>query len=92
VTVASVAIFIRCIYRVVELSDGFSGDLANDETTFLVLEGPMIMVAMLALTLYHPGVVFKGGWQASQFRWRRDKSATAEKNHKSSDASVEVSP
>jgi len=75
VVIASLFIFIRCVYRVVELSDGFSGKLANDETTFLVLEGPMIMIAMLALTAFHPGIVFKGDWKASQFKWRPGKAS-----------------
>lgn len=32
-------ILIRCAYRIDELSDGYSGPLIHDETTFIVLEG-----------------------------------------------------
>lgn len=89
VVLASLSIFTRCIYRVVELSDGFSGPLANDEITFLILEGPMIMIAMLALSIFHPGHVFHGDWKASQFKWRPKQ---ASKRHNTSFASAEISP
>lgn len=55
---ATVLIFVRCIYRVAELWDGFSGHLANDEATFMVFEGPMIILAVASMTAFHPGRVF----------------------------------
>jgi hypothetical protein len=36
--------------------------LANNEVVFEVLEGPMIMVAVIALTVFHPGLCFGGMW------------------------------
>jgi len=48
---------------VAELSSGFSGALANNEPVFMVLEGPMIMIAAVALTVFHPGFCF--GWALS---------------------------
>lgn len=36
---AVVCIFIRCIYRVIELSEGWDGPLIKNETIFIVLEG-----------------------------------------------------
>ena len=38
-SLAVVCIFIRCIYRVIELSEGWDGALIKDQTTFIVLEG-----------------------------------------------------
>lgn len=38
-SLAILCIFIRCVYRVVELSEGWKGRLIKDETTFIVLEG-----------------------------------------------------
>ena len=55
-------IFIRCCYRVAELQSGFGGALANNEVDFMVLEGPMIMIATIALILFHPGFCFSGKW------------------------------
>lgn len=60
--VATVLIYIRCIYRVAELWDGFSGDLANHEATFMIFEGPMIILAVAMLTVFHPGRVFFDLW------------------------------
>ncbi|KIV83482.1 hypothetical protein PV11_05503 [Exophiala sideris] len=52
---ATLTIFIRCVFRVAELQAGFGGPLANDQVLFMIFEGPMIIVAAAALTLYHPG-------------------------------------
>ncbi|KAG6364813.1 hypothetical protein INS49_006417 [Diaporthe citri] len=59
---ATVLIFIRCVYRVAELKDGFSGELANDQTAFMILEGPMIILAVLAMTVCHPGRMLGHAW------------------------------
>ena len=59
---AAILIFVRCIYRVAELWDGFSGKLANEETNFMIFEGPMIFFAVAALTVFHPGRVFGDLW------------------------------
>lgn len=58
-------IFIRCVYRVAELWEGFSGYLANHESTFMIFEGPMIIIAVAAMTIYHPGRVFDNLWAAA---------------------------
>ncbi|KAF2474322.1 RTA1-domain-containing protein [Lindgomyces ingoldianus] len=60
--IATVLIFVRCIYRVIELQGGFSGHLANDEATFMIFEGPMIILAVTAMTGLHPGRVFDDLW------------------------------
>lgn len=36
---ATLCIFIRCVYRVFELSQGWDGELLHDEPKFIVLEG-----------------------------------------------------
>ncbi|KAG9387774.1 RTA protein [Pyrenophora tritici-repentis] len=59
---SSTLIFIRCIYRVAELWDGFNGKLANREATFMVFEGPMIFFAVSALTVFHPGRISGDLW------------------------------
>lgn len=68
--VAMLLVFIRCIFRCAELQEGFGGPLANDEVTFMILEGPMIFIAGILLTIWHPGFVFKGAW--AQAAWRFD--------------------
>lgn len=58
IAAATVTIQIRCIYRVVELAGGFRSEAANDQPAFMVLDGPMNMIAVGALTICHPGPLF----------------------------------
>lgn len=61
---ATLAIFIRSVYRCVELSGGFTGPLfTKDEALFMVLEGVMIVFAGAFLTFLHPGISFQGSWR-----------------------------
>jgi len=68
--VATVTIFARCVFRVAELQGGFRGKLANEQITFMILEGTMIIIAEISMTLFHPGLSFHGHWLDAQFPWR----------------------
>jgi len=46
--------------------------LANNELVFMILEGPMIMIAVFALTAFHPGFCF--GWALGPNRFVNRKS------------------
>ncbi|KIW02276.1 uncharacterized protein PV09_06426 [Verruconis gallopava] len=73
---AVVLIFMRSVYRVAELQQGFSGSIANDEPLFMVFEGPMIIIAVGVLTIFHPGISFDGKWTDAVWSLRgRPKSA-----------------
>jgi len=58
-------IIVRCTFRAIELWDGFDSELANDEVLYMILEPPMISLAVIALTVLHPGVCFQGAWLAA---------------------------
>lgn len=58
-SLAVLLILIRCIYRIDELSEGYSGPLISNEGLFIGLEGVMIIVATFALNVAHPGPVFQ---------------------------------
>ncbi|GIK00908.1 hypothetical protein Aspvir_004938 [Aspergillus viridinutans] len=73
-TVATFAIFVRSIFRVAELREGFNGPLANDEVTFMILEGAMMVIATLCLTVLHPGYCFGGYWD--QTSWKSIKQSS----------------
>lgn len=47
---------------------GLDSDLANDEVAFLVLEGAMVAVAVISLSISHPGVAFQGLWGKANFQ------------------------
>ena len=70
---ATLLIYIRSIYRVAELSAGFHSDLANNEVAFMVLDGALISLASIILTVLQPGVVFKADWTAANFSVGRSK-------------------
>ncbi|PGH29064.1 hypothetical protein GX50_08196 [[Emmonsia] crescens] len=54
-SLATLFIFIRCVYRIAELSGGWDGPLLKDEPLFFALEGVMIVLAVLVLNAFHPG-------------------------------------
>lgn len=58
VIVAFIAIFTRCVYRIPELTGGFGSELMRNEVEFIVLEGVMIVISVLVLTIWHPGYCF----------------------------------
>ena len=70
---ATFTIFVRSVYRCAELSGGFHGKLANQEITFMILEGADICIAVICLTVFHPGLVFGQEWQVAEWKVRGNK-------------------
>ena len=70
-----VLIFIRLVYRVAELQQGFSGPIPNDEVSFMILEGPIIVLAVLAMTVLHPGIAFGGKWSSAAWSVKQHRKA-----------------
>lgn len=59
ITIAYAAIFIRCVYRIAEMAGGWSNPIMQNQIAFIVLDGLMCIVAVLALNLFHPGFLFE---------------------------------
>lgn len=55
---STLTIFIRCVFRVAELSDGWSGPLMARQDLFIGFEGAMIIVAVGVLNIFHPNLCF----------------------------------
>jgi hypothetical protein len=75
-TLATICIFWRSAYRVVELGEGWQGDLIRHQWLFVGFEGVMVIVACLALNLFHPAFCFKEGITGLGgvgSRWRKNK-------------------
>lgn len=53
-TIAVIAVYIRCIYRVVELAQGFSGYLITHEVYLMTLDALMIAICGLIFVPLHP--------------------------------------
>jgi len=52
---ASLALYVRSIYRTIELVDGWEGRIITTELYFNAMDGSMILMMMLSLNLLHPG-------------------------------------
>lgn len=57
-TCAVVVVYIRCVYRVVELIQGYDGYLIRHEVYLMVLDALMISICMLIFIPFHPVFVF----------------------------------
>jgi hypothetical protein len=71
---ATITIFIRSVFRMIELNGGFHSALANNEVDFMVLEGAMMVIAVLCLTALHPGVCFDGMWDQTKWSFKGTKN------------------
>jgi len=56
---STICIFIRSVYRTIELSDGWSGRIIHTQRYFNVLDGAMILLAMYTLNIFHPGTLLR---------------------------------
>ncbi|KAH8591424.1 RTA1 like protein-domain-containing protein [Bisporella sp. PMI_857] len=82
--VASLFIFIRCVYRIAELAEGWANEIMRDEVGYIILDGVMCLIATAAMTVGHPGHWFKYMTKADSSTAEREKPLRNE----SSDASV----
>ena len=57
-TLAFVTVFTRCIFRIGEMAKGWANPIMRDETDFIVLDGVMMTISTLCLTIFHPGYTF----------------------------------
>ncbi|KAF9457833.1 RTA1 like protein-domain-containing protein [Collybia nuda] len=54
---STLCLFIRAVYRTIELSDGWNGRIISTELYFNVLDGAMIVLAIFTMNITHPGVL-----------------------------------
>ncbi len=69
----TVTIFIRSVFRVAELSKGFDSHIANNQISFMILDGTMVIIGSTMLTLFHPGWAFGRIWREANFSFRTRK-------------------
>ena len=58
ISFAYATILIRCIYRIHEMAGGWGNPRMREEPLFLILDGMMIALASIAMTVAHPGFLF----------------------------------
>jgi energy-converting hydrogenase Eha subunit E len=56
---ASLCILIRSVFRVAELSEGWSGPIMARQDLFIGFEGVLILVACLILNVFHPAICMR---------------------------------
>ncbi|KAF9461865.1 RTA1 like protein-domain-containing protein [Collybia nuda] len=56
-------LFIRAVYRTIELADGWTGRIISTEVYFNVLDGGMVVLAIYAFNFAHPGVMLQTDFQ-----------------------------
>lgn len=59
-SVAVCCVFARCAYRLAELVNGWSGWIITHENYFIILDGLMMLLATVLMTIFHPGFAFHG--------------------------------
>ncbi|THW77566.1 RTA1-domain-containing protein [Aureobasidium pullulans] len=84
---AFVTVFIRSVYRIPEMVGGWGNPLMQNEKEFLVLDGMMVCIAAIALTVAHPGIFFP------EFKEHKTpkKEKKSKKSKKSEEAGLELS-
>ena len=65
---ATVCIFIRSVYRVAELSEGWTGALIQNQRLFIGFEGAMVIAAVSVLNAFHPGYCFREGYVQKKYK------------------------
>ena len=73
--IATAGIIARSSYRIAELQAGFHSKLFNEEALFMVLEGTVMAVSSIALTAFHPALVFRTQWRDANFTLRAPRKA-----------------
>jgi hypothetical protein len=89
---ATLCIFTRSVYRVAELSEGWSGHLISTQKYFIGLEGAIVAAGILSLNAFHPGMCFKEGYVKKE-KVKGEKKSWFGKNNKNvgADAASETS-
>ncbi|KAJ7112088.1 RTA1-like protein [Mycena epipterygia] len=58
-TFSTTVLFIRSVYRIIELSGGWEGRVIHTEVYFNVLDGGMVVLAIFTLNFAHPGLLLQ---------------------------------
>ncbi|KAJ2977789.1 hypothetical protein NUW54_g11376 [Trametes sanguinea] len=67
-------LFIRSVYRTIELSNGWTGRIITTERYFNILDGAMIVLAMFTLNFFHPGILLGNAEQWTSLEMNATRS------------------
>ena len=63
----------RCVFRIAELSGGYKGGIWYNELDYMVMEGAMIALCVILMTVGHPGLCFASQYHEADFKIRSRK-------------------
>lgn len=89
IILADLTVLTRCCYRITELSAGWGKSVYRTKSFFIVLDGVMITIATLALTLLHPGFFFPRSSAPFRMRDKQERRAQQSVSPGSSGSDVE---
>ncbi|KAI4189328.1 MAG: hypothetical protein L6R41_001552 [Letrouitia leprolyta] len=89
---STICIFIRSVFRVIELGEGWEGALIKNQKLFIVLEGVMVVIAVLALNLFYPGLCFREGYIRRAKTKNRRRGVKFWQDKGKGDVSEKISP
>jgi hypothetical protein len=65
----------------IEIEGGFGSEAAVNEDLFIVFEGPMVIIAVALLAIFHPGRAFAGRWkQTTLFTGKVERESESSEN------------
>ncbi|KAJ7431440.1 RTA1 like protein-domain-containing protein [Mycena galericulata] len=59
VAFSTTTLFIRSVYRIIELASGWEGRIIHTERYFDVLDGGMVVLAIFTVNIAHPGLLLE---------------------------------
>ncbi|CAF1044396.1 unnamed protein product [Adineta ricciae] len=68
ISLVTLMIFIRCIYRTIELSAGWTGYIITHEVYFACLDGLPMIIALITFNIFHPGQYIKNTNQVNALK------------------------
>ncbi|EFE33570.1 RTA1 domain protein, putative [Trichophyton benhamiae CBS 112371] len=63
---STVCIYVRSIYRIAELSEGWDGPLLSNEGLFIGMESVFVVISVFLLNAFHPSRCFRAGFDKGQ--------------------------
>jgi hypothetical protein len=63
---STTCLFIRAVYRTIELSNGWNGRIISTQVYFNVLDGAMVTLAIYTLNFAHPGILLRDSYKPDE--------------------------
>lgn len=87
---STLMIVTRCIYRVVEMAQGWRGHLATTEVYFGILDGLVILLATAIFVFFHPGFLLPQQTERQRAAAEQEQSEKAAESPEATDVEPEA--